>query len=200
MKIKQPAGKPAQNVTLERCRNRCGLSFRSQWKLELYTPTSTRSVPTKNAGETIKHWDSFSATKDKKAAYNLTERPNALPASWRCPGQRGRRDQDRGTAAGPGDANPCGCRLHRRGETTGDRGVETEAGLADRGQTQCDPGTGQRRARRAKKPRPRRGAFVEHPFHIVKNLFGHRKARYRGLAKNGHELSKSKLYLASPWL
>ena len=32
-------------------------------------------------------------------------------------------------------------------------------------------------------------AFVEHPFHIVKNLFGHRKVRYRGLAKNGHQLS-----------
>ena len=31
-------------------------------------------------------------------------------------------------------------------------------------------------------------AFVEHPFHIVKNLFRHRKTRYRGLAKNGHQL------------
>jgi len=31
-------------------------------------------------------------------------------------------------------------------------------------------------------------AFVEHPFHIVKNLFGHRKTRYRGLAKNRHQL------------
>lgn len=31
-------------------------------------------------------------------------------------------------------------------------------------------------------------AFVEHPFHIVKNLFGHRKARCRGLAKNGQQL------------
>ena len=31
-------------------------------------------------------------------------------------------------------------------------------------------------------------AFVEHPFHIIKNLFRHRKARYRGLAKNGHQL------------
>jgi len=30
-------------------------------------------------------------------------------------------------------------------------------------------------------------AFVEHPFHIVKNLFKHRKVRYRGLAKNGHQ-------------
>ena len=31
-------------------------------------------------------------------------------------------------------------------------------------------------------------AFVEHPFHSVKNLFGHRKVRCRGLAKNGHQL------------
>ena len=31
-------------------------------------------------------------------------------------------------------------------------------------------------------------AFVEHPFHIVKNLFRHRKVRYRGLAKNRHQL------------
>jgi transposase, IS5 family len=31
-------------------------------------------------------------------------------------------------------------------------------------------------------------AFVEHPFHILKNLFRHRKTRYRGLAKNHHQL------------
>jgi IS5 family transposase len=31
-------------------------------------------------------------------------------------------------------------------------------------------------------------ALVEHPFHIVKNIFKHRKVRYRGLAKNGHQL------------
>jgi len=31
-------------------------------------------------------------------------------------------------------------------------------------------------------------AFVEHPFPIVKNLFRHRKTRYRGLAKNRHQL------------
>ena len=31
-------------------------------------------------------------------------------------------------------------------------------------------------------------AFVEHPFHIVKNLFRYRKVRYRGRAKNGHQL------------
>ena len=31
-------------------------------------------------------------------------------------------------------------------------------------------------------------ALVEHPFHIVKNLFKHRKVRYRGLAKNTAQL------------
>ncbi len=31
-------------------------------------------------------------------------------------------------------------------------------------------------------------AFVEHPFHVVKNLFHHRKTRYCGLAKNAHQL------------
>jgi IS5 family transposase len=31
-------------------------------------------------------------------------------------------------------------------------------------------------------------ARVEHPFHILKNLFGHRKTRYRGIAKNTAQL------------
>ena len=31
-------------------------------------------------------------------------------------------------------------------------------------------------------------AKVEHPFHVVKNLFAHRKARYRGLVKNTAQL------------
>ena len=31
-------------------------------------------------------------------------------------------------------------------------------------------------------------AKVEHPFHVVKNLFKHRKARYRGMAKNAAQL------------
>ncbi len=31
-------------------------------------------------------------------------------------------------------------------------------------------------------------AKVEHPFHVVKNLFKHRKTRYRGLAKNEAQL------------
>lgn len=31
-------------------------------------------------------------------------------------------------------------------------------------------------------------ARVEHPFHVIKNLFGHRKVRYKGLAKNSAQL------------
>ena len=31
-------------------------------------------------------------------------------------------------------------------------------------------------------------AYVEHPFQVVKNLFRHRKVRYRGLAKNTAQL------------
>lgn len=31
-------------------------------------------------------------------------------------------------------------------------------------------------------------AKVEHPFHVVKNVFAHKKARYRGLAKNTSQL------------
>jgi IS5 family transposase len=29
---------------------------------------------------------------------------------------------------------------------------------------------------------------VEHPFHVVKNLWGHTKVRYRGIAKNTLQL------------
>lgn len=43
-------------------------------------------------------------------------------------------------------------------------------------------------------------AKVEHAFHVVKNLFRHRKARYRGLAKNDAQLTMlfalSNVYLA----
>ena len=45
---------------------------------------------------------------------------------------------------------------------------------------------------------------VEHPFHVVKNLFGHRKTRYRGLAKNTAQLFSlfgfANLVLARRWL
>lgn len=47
-------------------------------------------------------------------------------------------------------------------------------------------------------------AKVEHPIHVVKNLFGHRKVRYRGLAKNKAQLftmfGLANLMLAYRWL
>src|SRR5258706_2520333 len=47
-------------------------------------------------------------------------------------------------------------------------------------------------------------AKVEHPFHVVKNLFRHRKVRYRGLAKNTAQLFSlfglANLVLARRWL
>jgi IS5 family transposase len=45
---------------------------------------------------------------------------------------------------------------------------------------------------------------VEHPFHVVKNLFRHRKTRYRGLEKNTAQLltlyGLANLVLARRWL
>jgi IS5 family transposase len=47
-------------------------------------------------------------------------------------------------------------------------------------------------------------ARVEHPFHILKNLFRHRKTRYRGLAKNTAQLQSlfalANLFIARRWL
>ena len=47
-------------------------------------------------------------------------------------------------------------------------------------------------------------AKVEHPFHVVKNRFEHRKARYKGLAKNTAQLFSlfgfANLLLARRWL
>jgi len=47
-------------------------------------------------------------------------------------------------------------------------------------------------------------AKVEHPFHVVKNLFRHRKTRYRGMAKNAAQLFSlfglANLMLARRWL
>ena len=47
-------------------------------------------------------------------------------------------------------------------------------------------------------------AKVEHPFHVVKNLFHHRKTRYRGLDKNTKQLftlfGLTNLVLARKWL
>jgi IS5 family transposase len=47
-------------------------------------------------------------------------------------------------------------------------------------------------------------AYVEHPFHVIKNLFKHRKVRYRGLAKNTAQLhtlfALANLVIGKSWL
>ncbi len=47
-------------------------------------------------------------------------------------------------------------------------------------------------------------AKVEHPFHVVKNLFMHRKTRYKGLVKNTAQMFSlfglANLLLARRWL
>ena len=47
-------------------------------------------------------------------------------------------------------------------------------------------------------------AKLEHPFHVVKNLFKHRKTRYKGLVKNTAQLltlfGLANLVLARRWL
>jgi IS5 family transposase len=42
--------------------------------------------------------------------------------------------------------------------------------------------------RRAERLKAQLRSRVEHPFHVIKNLFGHRKVRYKGLAKNTAQL------------
>jgi IS5 family transposase len=41
--------------------------------------------------------------------------------------------------------------------------------------------------RKAERIKAQLRSRVEHPFHVVKNLFGHRKVRYKGLAKNRNQ-------------
>ncbi len=43
-------------------------------------------------------------------------------------------------------------------------------------------------------------AKVEHPFHLVKNLFLHRKVRYKGLAKKTVQLFYCSVWLIGCWL
>ena len=58
-----------------------------------------------------------------------------------------------------------------------------------RGEVRRLPDGPERKAARAEeRSKAQLRAIVEHPFHVVKNLFRHRKARYRGLAKNNAQL------------
>jgi hypothetical protein len=61
-----------------------------------------------------------------------------------------------------------------------------------------------RQAERIEQLKARVRALVEHPFHWIKNIFGLKKVRYRGLAKNTAQLftlfALANLMIAKRWL
>ena len=108
-----------------------------------------------------------------------------------------------GTAANVGDVTQAHALVHGEEEVVyadaGYQGVEKRPENADtkvrwqvamkRGKRKALPPTGYGRlVERAEKLKAGIRAKVEHPFHVVKNLFCHRKVRYRGLAKNTAQL------------
>jgi IS5 family transposase len=79
--------------------------------------------------------------------------------------------------------------VEKRGEITAlNREIDWQIAIKRGKIKQMEEGPEKETLRAAEKAKASVRAFVEHPFHIVKNLFNHRKTRYRGLAKNGHQL------------
>ena len=79
--------------------------------------------------------------------------------------------------------------VEKRGEITAlNREIDWQIAIKRGKIQQMEEGPEKETLRAAEKAKASVRAFVEHPFHIVKNLFKHRKTRYRGLAKNGHQL------------
>jgi IS5 family transposase len=100
-----------------------------------------------------------------------------------------------------GDAGYRG--VDRRPEHQG-RAVQWEVALRP-GQRQALPkNRAGRQAERIEQLKARVRALVEHPFHWIKNIFGLKKVRYRGLAKNTAQLftlfALANLMIAKRWL
>ena len=110
-----------------------------------------------------------------------------------------------GTAANVSDISQAHARLHggekSAGVDAGDTGVEKRAEIVALGREIEWRVAARRSAQRAQpegwakaiggaweKLQARARALVERPFHIVKNIFRHRKVRYRGLKKNTGQL------------
>jgi transposase, IS5 family len=106
------------------------------------------------------------------------------------------------TAANVGDITQAGALLHGHEQTAfgdaGYRGVDKrEEAQGPRWQVAMQPGKRRkldltrkwaRLLDQAEQLKASVRAKVEHPFHVVKNLFRHKKVRYKGLAKNAAEL------------
>jgi IS5 family transposase len=107
-----------------------------------------------------------------------------------------------GTAANEADINQTAALLHGREEAVfadaGYTGAEKRPELSERdiswniaikrGIIKALPKGLRDVAERIERALSQVRAWVEHPFHIIKNLFRHRKLRYRGLAKNTAQL------------
>ena len=110
-----------------------------------------------------------------------------------------------GTAANVNDVTQAGALLHGEEKTVhadaGYTGVEKRAEILA-GHSEVEWRVATRRSKikempaswvkdltmRFEKLKAQTRALVEHPFHIIKNLFKHRKVRYRGLRKNTAQL------------
>lgn len=107
-----------------------------------------------------------------------------------------------GTAANVGDVTQAGALLHG-GEDhafgdAGYRGVDKrEEAIGPRWHVAMQPGKRrkleparkwERLLEQAEQIKASIRAKVEHPFHVIKNLFRHKKVRYKGLAKNEAQL------------
>jgi IS5 family transposase len=108
----------------------------------------------------------------------------------------------KGTAANEADINQTACLLHGQEEDVfadaGYTGADKRAELEDRDVAwniaikrsiiKALPKGLRDLAEPVERALSQVRAVVEHPFHIVKNLFRHKKLRYRGLAKNTAQL------------
>ena len=106
---------------------------------------------------------------------------------YRC--QRSRYQPDGGPAARPGGGCLRRCRLHRADKRPEleDRDVSWNIAIK-RSIIKALPKALRDWAEAVERALSQVRAWVEHPFHIVKNLFRHKKLRYRGLVKNTAQL------------
>jgi IS5 family transposase len=89
--------------------------------------------------------------------------------------------------SGYGDAGYTG--VEKRMEAEGSAGAITWEVAVKRGKLKAmAEGEIKELTRRLERLKAQVRSKVEHPFHIIKNLFGYRKVRYRGLAKNTAQL------------
>ena len=126
-----------------------------------------------------------------RSAYRGGCRLRCGPRALRHRGQRGRHYPNGGGLARPGESGLCRCRLYWGGAAKRPEHAERAVSwniAVKRGIIKALPKALRALAEPEERALAQVRAWVEHLFHIVKNLFGHKKLRYRGLAKNTAQL------------